>query len=58
MPGNNAILVAYPINACYNTYAPALGLHFVKSTPINVFLRKLFNLTVFNGLIFDRVYVS
>ena len=47
MPGNDAILMAYQINTCYNTYAHDgtfrrinLGLHFVKSTPINNSLKE------------------
>ena len=45
-PGNDAILVVYQINAHYNTYACdgilsyQLGLHFVKSTPINDSLKE------------------
>ena len=42
MPNNNAILMVYQINACYNTHARDgtcrhinYGLRFVKSTPIN-----------------------
>ena len=45
MPGNDAILVVYQINARYNTYAHdsvpyQLGLCFVKSTPINNSLKE------------------
>ena len=45
-PGNNAILMVYQINACYDTYACdgippyQLGLRFVKSTPINDSLKE------------------
>ena len=46
-PGNHAILVAYQINAHYNTYACDgvfccinYGLRFVKSTPINDSLKE------------------
>ena len=46
-PGNDAILVAYQINARYNTYANDgifyhinYGLRFVKSTPINNSLKE------------------
>ena len=38
--GNDAILVAYQINARYNTYARAKGLCFVKSIPVNDSLKE------------------
>ena len=43
IPGNDAIVVAYLINAHYNTYGHCCinkGLHFVKSIPINDFLKE------------------
>ena len=44
MPGNDAILVVYQINTRYNTYARIppyqLGVHYVKSTPINNSLKE------------------
>ena len=46
-PGNNTILVAYQINARYNTYAHDsafyhinYGLYLVKSIPINDYLKE------------------
>ena len=63
--GNDAILMSYQINVHYNTYAHDSAfhhinkeLHFAKLIPINDSLRKPFNLTVLNRLIFDRVYGS
>ena len=47
MPGNDVILVAYQINAHYNTYARDgachcinYGVRFVKSIPINDSLKE------------------
>ena len=57
-PGNDALLVAYQINISYNTHARDSKLFFVKSIPINDSLKETINLTVLNGLIFERVYGS